>query len=148
MAIAVAPVKPYKVFADVIDAAKPGRRHQLRFDLAAASAISFTLVQRAGGFKLVHPVQGRRADGLRHQLVPRSAGNRLGRVVRAAREGGKLRPRGHGDKRSGACPVCRTGRKVSRVSPHSPGGAYSAAGTPDHHRRLNAEFAKIMKEPG
>ena len=62
MALATAPAKPYKTFADVMKLAKAkpgsitygsGRRR------AASGHLTMTLVQEAGGFKLIHvPFKG------------------------------------------------------------------------------------------
>jgi tripartite-type tricarboxylate transporter receptor subunit TctC len=154
MAIAVAPNKPYKTFADVMSAAKakPDTISYGSIGSGSLGHLTFTLLQEAGGFKVVHiPYKGggpmvtdalggqvEMAIGSVALLAPHAKSGKLRAIVVT------------GDKRSNAMPDVPTlaEQGFPGFSALAWWGVFAPAGTPKAIiERLNAEFARVMKEP-
>jgi len=154
MAIAVAPNKPYKTFADVVSAAK-ARPDTISYGSIGSGSLghlTLTLLQQAGDFKVVHiPYKGGGpmiTDALGGQ-VEMAIGSVA--VLSPHVKGGKLRAIVvTGDKRSNAMPDVPTLAEEGfpGFSALAWWGVFAPAGTPKPIiERLNAEFARVMKEP-
>jgi tripartite-type tricarboxylate transporter receptor subunit TctC len=154
MAIAVAPAKPYKNFADVINAAKakPDAISYGSIGNGSLGHLTYTLVQQAGGFKLVHiPYKGGGpmvTDALGGQIEMAIGSVAL---LSAHVKGGKLRALAvTGDKRSSTMPDVPTLAEEGfpGFSALAWWGVFAPAGTPRAIiDKLNAEFARIMNQP-
>jgi tripartite-type tricarboxylate transporter receptor subunit TctC len=154
MAIAVAPNKPYKTFADVMSAAKvkPDTISYGSIGSGSLGHLTMTLLQQAAGFKVVHiPYKGggpMATDALGGQVEMA-----IGSVALLAPhvKSGKLRAIVvTGDKRSNALPDVPTLAEEGfpGFSALAWWGVFAPAGTPKAIiERLNAEFARVMKEP-
>jgi tripartite-type tricarboxylate transporter receptor subunit TctC len=154
MAVAVAPNKPYKTFADVVDAAKakPDTISYGSIGSGSLGHLTFTLLQQTGGFKVVHiPYKGGGpmvTDALGGQ-VEMAIGSVA--VLAPHVKGGKLRAIVvTGDKRSSAMPDVPTLAEEGfpGFSALAWWGVYAPAGTPKAIiERLNAELANAIKQP-
>ena len=154
MAIATAAAKPYKAFADVINAAKakPDTISYGSIGSGSLGHLTFTLLQQAGGFKVVHiPYKGGGpmvTDALGGQVEMA-----IGSVALLAPhvKGGKLRALAvTGDKRSNAMPDIPTLAEEGfpGFSALAWWGVFAPAGTPKPViDKLNAEFAKVINQP-
>jgi len=154
MAIATAPSKPYKNFADVISAAKakPDTISYGSIGSGSLGHLTFTLVQQAGGFKVVHiPYKGggpmvTDALGGQTELAIGSVA-----VLATHVKGGKLRALAvTGDKRSSAMPDVPTlaEQGFPGFSAVAWWGVFAPAGTPKPIiDKLNAELAKAINQP-
>jgi len=154
MAIVTAPGKPYKTFADVISAAKakPDTISYGSIGLGSLGQLTVTLLQQAGGFKLVHvPYKG---GG---PMVVDALGGQtelaIGSVALLAPQvkSGKLRALAvTGDKRSSAMPdiPALAEEGFPGFSALAWWGVFAPAGTPRPIiDKLNAEFAKTINQP-
>ena len=136
MAIATAPSKPYKTFADVVRAAK-AKPDTLSYGSVGSGSLghlAMTLVQQAGGFKLVHiPYKGggpMSADAIGGQL---DLGVGSVAVLAQHVRGGKLRGVAvTGEKRSGTMPEVPTliEQGFAGFSAYAWWGIFAPAGTP------------------
>ena len=136
MAIATAPSKPYKTFADVVRAAK-AKPDTLSYGSVGSGSLghlAMTLVQQAGGFKLVHiPYKGggpMSADAIGGQL---DLGVGSVAVLAQHVRGGKLRGLAvTGEKRSGTMPEVPTliEQGFAGFSAYAWWGIFAPAGTP------------------
>ncbi|MEI6300156.1 MAG: tripartite tricarboxylate transporter substrate binding protein [Betaproteobacteria bacterium] len=154
MAIATAVAKPYKNFADVINAAKakPDSISYGSIGNGSLGHLTMTLVQQAGAFKIVHvPYKGggpMSADALGGQIE-----TAIGSVAVLAPhvKGGKLRAIAvTGDKRSSSMPDVPTlaEQGFPGFSALAWWGAFAPAGTPRPIiDKLNAEMAKAINQP-
>jgi tripartite-type tricarboxylate transporter receptor subunit TctC len=154
MAIGTAIAKPYKSFADVINAAKakPDSVSYGSIGNGSLGHLTMTLVQQAGGFKIVHiPYKGggpMSADALGGQIE-----TAIGSVAVLAPhvKGGKLRAIAvTGDKRSNSMPDVPTlaEQGFSGFSALAWWGVFAPAGTPRPIiDKLNAEMAKAINQP-
>lgn len=112
MAITTAAAKPYKIFADVVQAAK-AKPETLSYGSVGSGSLghlAMTLVQQAGGFKLIHiPYKGggpMSTDAMGGQL---ELGVGSVAVLAQHVKGGKLRGLAvTGEKRSGTMPTVPT----------------------------------------
>jgi tripartite-type tricarboxylate transporter receptor subunit TctC len=154
MAIVTAPSKPYKSFADVISAAKakPDTISYGSIGSGSLGHLTVTLLQQAGGFKVVHiPYKG---GG---PMVTDALGGQtelaIGSVTLLAPhvKGGKLRALAvTGDKRSVAMPEVPTLAEEGfpGFSALAWWGVFAPAGTPKPIiDKLNAELAKTINQP-
>jgi tripartite-type tricarboxylate transporter receptor subunit TctC len=154
MAVATAAAKPYKTFADVINAAKakPDTISYGSIGSGSLGHLTLTLVQQAGGFKVVHiPYKGGGpmvTDALGGQ-VEMAIGSVA--VLAPHVKGGKLRALAvTGDKRSSAMPDVPTlaEQGFPGFSALAWWGVFAPAGTPKPIiDKLNAEFAKAINQP-
>ncbi|MBP8297053.1 MAG: tripartite tricarboxylate transporter substrate binding protein [Burkholderiales bacterium] len=154
MAIATAPGKPYKNFADVISAAKakPDTISYGSIGSGSLGQLTLTLVQQAGGFKIIHiPYKGGGpmvTDALGGQ-VELAIGSVA--VLSPHVKGGKLRAVAvTGDKRSSAMPDVPTlaEQGFPGFSALAWWGVFAPAGTPKPIiDKLNAELAKAINLP-
>ncbi len=154
MAIATAQGKPYKTFADVIAAAKarPDTVSYGSVGNGSLGHLTMTLVQQAGGFKIVHaPYKGggpMTADALGGQ-IDLAVGSVA--VISPHTRGGKLRAVAvTGDKRSPAMPEVPTlaEQGFPGFSALAWWGVFAPAGTPRPIiDKLNAEMDKVLKDP-
>ncbi|MBK7473609.1 MAG: tripartite tricarboxylate transporter substrate binding protein [Betaproteobacteria bacterium] len=154
MAIATAPGKPYKNFADVISAAKakPDTISYGSIGSGSLGQLTLTLVQQAGGFKIIHiPYKGGGpmvTDALGGQ-VELAIGSVA--VLSPHVKGGKLRAVAvTGDKRSSAMPDVPTlaEQGFPGFSALAWWGVFAPAGTPKPIiDKLNAELAKAISLP-
>lgn len=154
MAIATHPAKPYKNFADVISAAKakPDTVSYGSIGSGSLGQLTLTLVQQAGGFKIVHiPYKGGGpmvTDALGGQ-VELAIGSVA--VLSPHVKGGKLRAVAvTGDKRSSAMPDVPTlaEQGFPGFSALAWWGVFAPAGTPKPIiDKLNAELAKAISLP-
>jgi tripartite-type tricarboxylate transporter receptor subunit TctC len=154
MAIATAASKPYKTFADVIAAAK-AKPDSVSFGSIGSGSLghlTFTLIQQAGGFKVVHiPYKGggpmiTDALGGQTELAIGSVA-----VLAPHVKNGKLRAVAvTGDKRSNAMPDVPTlaEQGFPGFSALAWWGVFAPAGTPKPIiDKLNAELAKAINLP-
>ena len=154
MGIATALNKPYKTFADVIAAAKakPDSVSYGSVGNGSLGHLTMTLVQQAGGFRVVHaPYKGggpMTADALGGQ-IDLAVGSVA--VIAPHVRGGKLRAVAvTGDKRSAAMPDAPTlaEQGFPGFSALAWWGVFAPAGTPRPIiDRLNAEMGKIIADP-
>jgi tripartite-type tricarboxylate transporter receptor subunit TctC len=154
MGIATALNKPYKTFADVIAAAKakPDSVSYGSVGNGSLGHLTMTLVQQAGGFKVVHaPYKGggpMTADALGGQ-IDLAVGSVA--VIAPHVRGGKLRAVAvTGDKRSAAMPDAPTlaEQGFPGFSALAWWGVFAPSGTPRPIiDRLNAEMGKIIADP-
>jgi len=154
MAIGTSIAKPYKSFADVIAAAKakPDSVSYGSIGNGSLGHLTMTLVQQAGGFKIVHiPYKGggpMSADALGGQIE-----TAIGSVAVLAPhvKGGKLRAIAvTGDKRSSSMPDVPTlaEQGFPGFSALAWWGVFAPAGTPRPIiDKLNAEMAKAINQP-
>ncbi len=154
MAIGTSIAKPYKSFADVIAAAKakPDSISYGSIGNGSLGHLTMTLVQQAGGFKIVHiPYKGggpMSADALGGQIE-----TAIGSVAVLAPhvKGGKLRAIAvTGDKRSSSMPDVPTlaEQGFPGFSALAWWGVFAPAGTPRPIiDKLNAEMAKAINQP-
>jgi tripartite-type tricarboxylate transporter receptor subunit TctC len=154
MAIAVAPGKPYRTFTDVVDAAKakPDTISYGSIGSGSLGHLTMTLVQQAGGFKVVHvPYKGggpMATDALGGQIEMG-----IGSVALLAPHvrSGKLRALAvTGDRRPAVLPdvppLAEQG--FPGFSALAGWGVFAPAGTPKAIvERLNAELANAMNQP-
>jgi tripartite-type tricarboxylate transporter receptor subunit TctC len=154
MAIGTAIAKPYKSFADVISAAK-AKPDTISFGSIGNGSLghlTMTLVQQAGGFKIVHvPYKGGGpmvADALGGQI---EMGIASVAVIAPQAKGGKLRAIAvTGDKRSGSLPDVPTlaEQGFPGFSALAWWGVFAPANTPRPIiDRLNAEMARAINQP-
>ncbi|MEO8133766.1 MAG: tripartite tricarboxylate transporter substrate binding protein [Betaproteobacteria bacterium] len=154
MAIAVAAAKPYKNFADVISAAKakPDTVSYGSIGSGSLGHLTFTLLQQAGAFKVVHiPYKG---GG---PMVTDALGGQVEMAIGSVAllsphvKGGKWRAVAvTGDKRSSAMPDVPTlaEQGFPGFSALAWWGVFAPAGTPKPIiDKLNAEFARVMNQP-
>jgi tripartite-type tricarboxylate transporter receptor subunit TctC len=154
MAIATAADKPYKNFGDVIKAAK-SKPDTISYGTVGSGSLghlTFTLVQQTGGFKVVHiPYKG--GGPMVTDAVGGQTELAIGSVAVLAThvKGGKLRALAvTGDKRSSAMPDVPTlaEQGFPGFSALAWWGVFAPAGTPRPIiDKLNAEFAKALKQP-
>ena len=154
MAIATATLKPYKSFADVINAAK-AKPDTISFGSIGNGSLghlTMTLVQAAGGFKIVHvPYKG--GGPMVTDVLGAQIETGIGSVAVFGPhvKGGKLRDIAvTGDKRSSAMPDVPTlaEQGFPGFSALAWWGVFAPAGTPRPIiDKLNAEFAKVMNQP-
>jgi len=154
MAIAVAPDKPYKTFADVVEAAKakPDTISYGSIGSGSLGHLTMTLVQQAGGFKIVHvPYKGGGpmiTDALGGQIE--MAVGSVALVAPHVRSG-KLRALAvTGDHRAGVLPDVPTlaDQGFPGFSALAWWGVFAPAGTPPAIiDRLNAELLRVMNQP-
>jgi tripartite-type tricarboxylate transporter receptor subunit TctC len=154
MAIASAPGKPYKVFGDVVRAAraKPDSITYGSVGSGSLGHLTMTLVQEAGAFKLVHvPFKGggpMTVDALGGHIEMA-----IGSVAVMAPHvsGGKLRAVAvTGDRRSHAMPDVATlaEQGYPGFSALAWWGIFAPANTPrDVVGRFHAELVKALKQP-
>jgi tripartite-type tricarboxylate transporter receptor subunit TctC len=154
MAISTLPSKPYRTFEDVIKAAKakPGAISYGSIGSGSLGHLTMTLVERAGGFKLVHvPYKGggpmtvdvlgghiELAIGSVALLAPHVAANRL-RAVAVT-----------GDKRSHAMPEvpALAEQGFPGLSALAWWGIFAPAATPKPVlERFHAELVKTLSQP-
>ncbi|MDB5903088.1 MAG: hypothetical protein JWM26_1966 [Betaproteobacteria bacterium] len=154
MAISTLPSKPYRTFDDVIKAAKakPGAISYGSIGSGSLGHLTMTLVERAGGFKLVHvPYKGggpmtvdvlgghiELAIGSVALLAPHVAANRL-RAVAVT-----------GDKRSHAMPdvPALAEQGFPGLSALAWWGIFAPAATPKPVlERFHAELVKTLSQP-
>jgi tripartite-type tricarboxylate transporter receptor subunit TctC len=154
MAISTLPSKPYRTFDDVIKAAKakPGAISYGSIGSGSLGHLTMTLVERAGGFKLVHvPYKGggpmtvdvlgghiELAIGSVALLAPHVAGNRL-RAVAVT-----------GDKRSHAMPdvPALAEQGFPGLSALAWWGIFAPTATPKPVlERFHAELVKTLSQP-
>jgi len=154
MAIATHPAKPYKTFADVIAAAKakPDTISYGTIGNGSLGHLTMTLVQQAGGFKIIHvPYKG--GGPMTQDALGGQVDLAVGSVAVLAPhvKGGKLRALAvTGDKRSISMP------DVPSLSEQGfPGfsalawwGVFAPAGTPKPILdKFHAELVKVLEKP-
>jgi tripartite-type tricarboxylate transporter receptor subunit TctC len=154
MAIATATAKPYRSFADLINAAKakPDSISYGSIGNGSLGHLTMTLVQQAGGFKVVHvPYKGGGpmvADAMGGQT---EAAIGSVAVIGPQVKGGKLRAIAiTGDKRAASMPDVPTlaEQGFPGFSALAWWGVFAPAGTPRPIiEKLNAEFAKAINQP-
>ena len=147
------PGKPYKSFGDVIKAAKAKPDTVTYGSVGSGSLghLAMTLLQQAGGFKLVHvPYKGGGPMTV-EALGGTSSSRRQVALLTPHVKGGKLRAIATtGDKRAARCPTCRRWRsRGSPASRRSRGGESSRrAATPKPILdRFHAELVKVFNQP-
>ena len=154
MALATAPGKPYKTFADFVAAAKakPDTVSYGTIGSGSLGHLTMMLVQDAGNFKVVHiPYKGGGpmvTDVLGGQI---DSGIGSVAVMSAHIKSGKMRPLAvTGETRSAAMPEVPTlaEQGYKGFSAVAWWGIFAAAGTPQPIiDKLNAEVAKILQTP-
>ena len=154
MALATAPGKPYKTFADFVAAAKakPDTVSYGSIGSGSLGHLTMMLVQDAGNFKVVHiPYKGGGpmvTDVLGGQI---DSGIGSVAVMSAHIKSGKMRPLAvTGETRSAAMPEVPTlaEQGYKGFSAVAWWGIFAAAGTPQPIiDKLNAELAKILQTP-
>lgn len=154
MALATAPGKPYKTFADFIAAAKakPDTVSYGSIGSGSLGHLTMMLVQEAGNFKVVHiPYKGGGpmvTDVLGGQI---DSGIGSVAVMSAHIKSGKMRPLAvTGETRSAAMPDVPTlaEQGYKGFSAVAWWGIFAPAGTPQPIiDKLNAEVAKVLKTP-
>jgi len=154
MAIAVAPSKPYKTFADFVDAAK-AKPDTISYGTVGSGSLghlTMTLVQQAGGFKVVHvPYKG--GGPMVTDVLGGQIESGIGSValLSAHVKSGKLRALAvTGEQRTNVLPDVPTlaEQGFPGFSAVAWWGVFGPAGTPRPIiERLNAEFTNIMSKP-
>jgi len=154
MALATAPGKPYKTFADFVAAAKakPDTVSYGSIGSGSLGHLTMMLVQEAGTFKTIHiPYKGggpRVTDVLGGQI---DSGIGSVAVMSAHIKSGKMRPLAvTGETRSAAMPDVPTlaEQGYKGFSALAWWGIFAPAGTPQPIiDKLNAEVAKILRSP-
>ena len=154
MALATAPGKPYKTFADFVAAAKakPDTVSYGSIGSGSLGHLTMMLVQEAGNFKVVHiPYKGGGpmvTDVLGGQI---DSGIGSVAVMSAHIKSGKMRPLAvTGETRSAAMPDVPTlaEQGYKGFSAVAWWGIFAPAGTPQPIiDKLNAEVAKVLKTP-
>ncbi len=154
MALATAPSKPYKTFADFIAAAKakPDTVSYGSIGSGSLGHLTMMLVQEAGNFKTVHiPYKGGGpmvTDVLGGQI---DSGIGSVAVMSAHIKSGKMRPLAvTGEARSAAMPDVPTlaEQGYKGFSALAWWGIFAPAGTPQPIvDKLNAEVAKVLRSP-
>jgi tripartite-type tricarboxylate transporter receptor subunit TctC len=154
MGIITAPGKPYKTFADVIKAAKAKPDTVTYGSVGSGSLghLAMTLVQEAGGFKLVHvPYAG--GGPMSSNVLGGHIEMGIGSVALVAPQikGGKVRGIATtGDKRSQAVPdvPTLTEQGFPGFSAFAWWGILAPAGTPKPVlERFHAELVKTLNQP-
>jgi tripartite-type tricarboxylate transporter receptor subunit TctC len=154
MGLITAPGKPYKTFADVIKAAK-AKPDAITFGSVGSGSLghlAMTLVQEAGGFKLVHvPYAG--GGPMTTNVLGGHIELGIGSVALVAPQikGGKVRGIvTTGDKRSNALPELPTliEEGFPGISASAWWGILAPAGTPKPVLdRFHVELVKVLKQP-
>lgn len=154
MALATAPGKPYKTFADFVAAAKakPDTVSYGSIGSGSLGHLTMMLVQEAGNFKVVHiPYKGGGpmvTDVLGGQI---DSGIGSVAVMSAHIKSGKMRPLAvTGETRSAAMPDVPTlaEQGYKGFSAVAWWGIFAPAGTPQPIiDKLNAEVAKVLQTP-
>lgn len=154
MALATAPGKPYKTFADFVAAAKakPDSVSYGSIGSGSLGHLTMMLVQDAGNFKVIHiPYKGGGpmvTDVLGGQI---DSGIGSVAVMSAHIKSGKMRPLAvTGETRSAAMPDVPTlaEQGYKGFSALAWWGIFAPAGTPQPIiDKLNAEVAKILRSP-
>ncbi|MFZ4708600.1 MAG: tripartite tricarboxylate transporter substrate binding protein [Zwartia sp.] len=154
MALATAPGKPYKTFADFVAAAKakPDSVSYGSIGSGSLGHLTMMLVQEAGSFKVIHiPYKGGGpmvTDVLGGQI---DSGIGSVAVMSAHIKSGKMRPLAvTGETRSAAMPDVPTlaEQGYKGFSALAWWGIFAPAGTPQPIiDKLNAEVAKILRSP-
>jgi len=154
MALATAPSKPYKTFADFVAAAKakPDTVSYGSIGSGSLGHLTMMLVQEAGNFKTVHiPYKGGGpmvTDVLGGQI---DSGIGSVAVMSAQIKSGKMRPLAvTGETRSAAMPDVPTlaEQGYKGFSALAWWGIFAPAGTPQPIiDKLNAEIAKVLQTP-
>jgi tripartite-type tricarboxylate transporter receptor subunit TctC len=154
MALATAPGKPYKTFADFVAAAKakPDTVSYGSIGSGSLGHLTMMLVQEAGNFKTIHiPYKGGGpmvTDVLGGQI---DSGIGSVAVMSAHIKSGKMRPLAvTGETRSAAMPDVPTlaEQGYKGFSALAWWGIFAPAGTPQPIiDKLNAEVAKILRSP-
>ena len=151
MAITTSPAKPYKTFADVVQAAKakPDTISYGSVGSGSLGHLAMTLLQQAGGFKVIHiPYKGggpMSADAIGGQI---DLGVGSVAVLAQHVKGGKLRAVATtGEKRSGTMPDVPTliEQGYPGFSAHAWWGIFAPAGTPKPILdKFHAELVKAL----
>jgi len=154
MALATAPGKPYKTFADFVAAAKakPDTVSYGSIGSGSLGHLTMMLVQEAGNFKVIHiPYKGGGpmvTDVLGGQI---DSGIGSVAVMSAHIKSGKMRPLAvTGETRSAAMPDVPTlaEQGYKGFSALAWWGIFAPAGTPQPIiDKLNAEVAKVLRSP-
>jgi tripartite-type tricarboxylate transporter receptor subunit TctC len=154
MALATAPGKPYKTFADFVAAAKakPDTVSYGSIGSGSLGHLTMMLVQEAGNFKVIHiPYKGGGpmvTDVLGGQI---DSGIGSVAVMSAHIKSGKMRPLAvTGETRSAAMPEVPTlaEQGYKGFSALAWWGIFAPAGTPQPIiDKLNAEVAKVLRSP-
>jgi tripartite-type tricarboxylate transporter receptor subunit TctC len=154
MAITTAPSKPYKSFADVVNAAKakPDTVTYGSIGNGSLGHLTLTLVQEQGGFKIVHvPYKG--GGPMTTDAIGGQVDLAIGSVAVLAPHvrGGKLRAVAvTGDKRSHTMPDVPTlaEQGYPGFSALAWWGIFAPAGTPKPILdRFHAELVKVFNQP-
>ena len=154
MAITTAAAKPYKTFADVVrDAkAKPDTISYGSIGNGSLGHLAMTLVQQAGGFKLIHvPYKG--GGPMSTDAIGGQVELGVGSVAVLAQhvKGGKLRALAvTGEKRSGTMPEAPTliEQGFAGMSAYAWWGIFAPAGTPKPIvDKVHAELVKALNLP-
>ena len=154
MALATAPSKPYKTFADFVAAAKakPDTVSYGSIGSGSLGHLTMMLVQDAGNFKVVHiPYKG--GGPMVTDILGGQIDSGIGSVavMSAHIKSGKMRPLAvTGETRSAAMPDVPTlaEQGYKGFSAVAWWGIFAAAGTPQPIiDKLNAELAKILQTP-
>ena len=154
MAIATAPGKPYKTFADVVNLAKakPGSVTYGSVGSGSLGHLTLTLVQEAGAFKLVHvPFKG--GGPMTTDMLGGHVEMGIGSVAVLAPHvnGGKLRAIVvTGDKRSQAMPEVATlsEQGYAGFSALAWWGIFAPAGVPKSAlNKFHGELVKALNRP-
>ncbi len=154
MAITTSPSKPFKTFADVVQAAK-ARPDTISYGSVGSGSLghlAMMLVQQAGGFKVIHiPYKGggpMSADAIGGQI---DLGVGSVAVLAQHVKGGKLRAVATtGEKRSGTMPDVPTliEQGYPGFSAHAWWGIFAPAGTPKPILdKFHAELVKALNLP-
>ena len=154
MALATAPSKPYKTFADFVAAAKakPDTVSYGSIGSGSLGHLTMMLVQDAGNFKVVHiPYKG--GGPMVTDILGGQIDSGIGSVavMSAHIKSGKMRPLAvTGETRSAAMPDVPTlaEQGYKGISAVAWRGIFAAAGTPQPIiDKLTAELAKILQTP-
>jgi tripartite-type tricarboxylate transporter receptor subunit TctC len=154
MAIATAPAKPYKTFGDVVKLAKakPGSITIGSIGSGSLGHLTMTLVQEAGGFKLIHvPFKG--GGPMTTDMLGGHVELGVGTVALLAPHvtAGKLRALAvTGEKRSHAMPdvPALAEQGFSGLSALAWWGIFAPAKTPPNVlQRFHAELVKTLNQP-
>lgn len=153
-AIATSAAKPYKNFADVVQAAK-AKTDTVSFGSVGNGSLghlAMTLVQQSGGFKLIHiPYKG--GGPMSTDAIGGQIDLAVGSVAVLSQHvrGGKLRAVATtGDKRSGTMPEVPTliEQGYPGFTAYAWWGIFAPAGTPKPIvDRIHAELTKALKQP-
>jgi tripartite-type tricarboxylate transporter receptor subunit TctC len=154
MAITTSPAKPYRTFADVVQAAKakPDTISYGSVGSGSLGHLAMMLVQQAGGFKVIHiPYKGggpMSADAIGGQI---DLGVGSVAVLAQHVKGGKLRAVATtGEKRSGTMPDVPTliEQGYPGFSAYAWWGIFAPAGTPKPIlEKFHAELVKALNLP-